>query len=144
MEKLISLNELIKKSKELGVNYGKADPYNRLRYYTKKRWLPNMIRKKDSEGNWISYYPEKALDILLTIENLKHNNHRNNLIENHITQLKDSDKNIISKYHYFLKKYSIIIFILITIVMCFFLVLVSYTNNGKDLSTINEQKLILE
>lgn len=46
----ISVEKLIKILKEKNISFGKGDPYNRLRYYTKIGWLPHMTRKKTKKG----------------------------------------------------------------------------------------------
>lgn len=68
---LISIEELIKKAKKAGVNFGKADPYNRLRYYTKISLLPHMERRKAKNGDIKAFYPADSLDRLIRIEDLK-------------------------------------------------------------------------
>ena len=71
MEELIAVEQLIIQAKAKGVNFGKGDPYNRLRYYTKMGWLPNMKRKKGERGAAKGHYPAWALDRLILIEKLK-------------------------------------------------------------------------
>jgi len=71
MDRLISIENLIKEARERGVRFGKGDPYNRFRYYTKIGWLPHMIRKRDSKGDIKGHYPVWALNSLLQIEELK-------------------------------------------------------------------------
>jgi len=44
-EKLISIDEVIERAKKLGVDFGKGDPRNRLRYYVKIGLLPHAKRK---------------------------------------------------------------------------------------------------
>lgn len=66
MEKLIAVEELVVQAKKKGINLGKGNPYNRLRYYTKMGWLPNMKRKM-SKG----HYPAWVVDRLSLIEKLK-------------------------------------------------------------------------
>jgi len=77
MDELISLEKLIEEAKNKGVDFGKGDPYNRLRYYTKIGWLTHMTRKKDDKGNTAGHYPISAVDRLVTIENLKEAGHSN-------------------------------------------------------------------
>ncbi len=84
MEKMLSTEELIKKAQETGVDFGKGDPYNRLRYYTKIGWLPHMTRQKDSDGNIRGHYPEWVLGQLVTIEKLKSEGADNNEIAKQI------------------------------------------------------------
>jgi hypothetical protein len=71
MDNLISIERLIKSAKRKGVDFGKGDPYNRLRYYTKMGWLPHTIRKKNKKGDVKGHYPSWALDHLVLIEDLK-------------------------------------------------------------------------
>jgi hypothetical protein len=66
MDNLITVETLIKRAKDQNINFGKGDPYNRLRYYTKIGWLPHMVRK---DGK--SHYPTNVLDKLITIEKMK-------------------------------------------------------------------------
>jgi DNA-binding transcriptional MerR regulator len=66
MANLISIEDLIKEAEKSGVDFGKGDPYNRLRYYTKIGWLPHMERK---EGK--GHFPSWALERLVFIESLK-------------------------------------------------------------------------
>ncbi|MBN1162568.1 hypothetical protein JXA34_02375 [Patescibacteria group bacterium] len=71
MNNLISIERLIKNAKKKGIDFGKGDPYNRLRYYTKMGWLPHTVRKKDKKGDVKGHYPAWALDHLILIEELK-------------------------------------------------------------------------
>jgi hypothetical protein len=78
MENLISTENLIKQAKKRGVNFGKGDPYNRLRYYTKMGWLPHMIRKKGERDDEVKgHYPAWAIDRLVLIEELKSKGYTN-------------------------------------------------------------------
>ena len=70
-DNLIDIDNFISQAKKNGIDFGKGDPYNRLRYYTKIGWLPHMLRKKDSKGNVKGHYPKWAIDRLVLIENLK-------------------------------------------------------------------------
>ena len=71
MDKLIAVDQLIKDAKKKGLDFGKGDPYNRLRYYTKIGWLPHMVRKQDKSGTTRGHYPEWVVDRLLQIEDYK-------------------------------------------------------------------------
>uniref|UniRef100_A0A7C4XU27 HTH merR-type domain-containing protein n=1 Tax=candidate division WWE3 bacterium TaxID=2053526 RepID=A0A7C4XU27_UNCKA len=84
MSLYISAEKLIEAAKEKGINFGKGDPYNRLRYYTKIGWLPHMERMKNSEGEVVGHYPEWALSRLELIESLKSQGKSNSLIEKSI------------------------------------------------------------
>lgn len=77
VENLISTDNLIESAKKKGIDFGKGDPYNRLRYYTKIGWLPHMVRKSDKEGSISGHYPEWALGHLILIEQLKSRNASN-------------------------------------------------------------------
>lgn len=71
MDELISLENLVEEAKKKKIAFGKGNPYNRLRYYTKIGWLPHMIRKKDEKGSTTGHYPSSAVERLISIENLK-------------------------------------------------------------------------
>jgi len=81
MEKFISLQELIKLAKKEGIDLGKGDPYNRLRYYTKMGWLPHMIRKANAKGDIEGHYPSWAVETLKNIHLLKNEGSSNEQIE---------------------------------------------------------------
>ena len=82
MNELYTTDKLIQLAKEAGINFGKTDPYNRLRYYTKIGWLPHMVRKLDpSSGEVLGHYPSHALKTLVKIETLKKQNVTNDKIE---------------------------------------------------------------
>jgi len=95
MANLIAAEELIKKAKEKGIDFGKGDPYNRLRYYTKIGWLPHMTRQKDERGNVKGHYPTWVLSRLAYIEQLKDSGYSNDEIEAKINQ-RDVRRNIFS------------------------------------------------
>jgi len=66
--KLLSIDEIIKMAKKAGVDFGKGQPYNRLRYYTKLNWLPHMERKgKNVQG----HYPFWVINRLKLIHDLQ-------------------------------------------------------------------------
>lgn len=67
-EKLISIDEFIKKAKNLGIDFGKGDPKNRLRYYVKIGLLPHALRKSFNGLPPNGAYPEKYLEILFEID----------------------------------------------------------------------------
>jgi DNA-binding transcriptional MerR regulator len=84
MEELISIENLIDTAKSRGIDFGKGDPYNRLRYYTKIGWLPHMIRKKDENGSTRGHYYASAVDKLIEIEELKSKGLSNEEISKHL------------------------------------------------------------
>ena len=67
-EKIISIDELIKRAKALGVDFGKGDPKNKIRYYTKIGIFPHAQRKKINGKPSQGAYPESVLNILLDID----------------------------------------------------------------------------
>ncbi|MFZ5424196.1 MAG: MerR family transcriptional regulator [Patescibacteria group bacterium] len=71
MDKLISVDAIIKHAKKEGIDFGKGNPYNRLRYYTKIGWLPHMVRKKSKDGSTKGHYPTWVVERLLLIEDFK-------------------------------------------------------------------------
>jgi DNA-binding transcriptional MerR regulator len=68
---LVSVEELIKILKENNINFGKGDPYNRLRYYTKIGLIPHMTRKKNSNNTNSGHYPKEIISKIIEIEKLK-------------------------------------------------------------------------
>jgi len=65
---LLTLNKIIKLAKKEGVDFGKGQPYNRLRYYTKLNWIPHMERKgKNVQG----HYPFWVINRLKVIQDLR-------------------------------------------------------------------------
>jgi hypothetical protein len=91
MEAYVSFEKLIDEAKKQGVDFGKGDPYNRLRYYTKMGWLPHMIRKKGEENDITGHYPRSALKRLVLIENMKSKNVSNEEIARKIQSLSKWD-----------------------------------------------------
>lgn len=71
MKDYLSIKELVKEAEDQGIDFGKGDPYNRLRYYTKMGWIPHMIRKKGSKGSTKGHYPLSTVDRLVLIQKLK-------------------------------------------------------------------------
>ncbi len=66
-EKYLSVDEIIKRAQKIGVSFGKGQPYNRLRYYTKMGLIPRMERKgKNVQG----HYPEWVINRLKLIQEL--------------------------------------------------------------------------
>lgn len=91
MEAYISFEKLIDEAKKQRVNFGKGDPYNRLRYYTKMGWLPHMVRKKGEENDVTGHYPKAALKSLILIENMKAQNLSNEEITQKIQSMSKWD-----------------------------------------------------
>jgi DNA-binding transcriptional MerR regulator len=67
-ENLISIEEIIRRAKDLGVDFGKGDPKNRLRYYTKIGLLPHAQRVSFKGGFPTGAYPESVISILVFID----------------------------------------------------------------------------
>lgn len=89
MEELISIEKFIELAIKKGVDFGKGDPYNRLRYYTKLGLLPHMQRKVEG-GEIVGHYPSSAMTILLEIEKLKNLGLNNREIALKIRALSDN------------------------------------------------------
>ena len=86
MEKILNIDKIISEAVIKGVNFGKSDPYNRLRYFTKIGWLPHMTRQTDSKGRVKGHYPEWVINRLVLIEDLKNQNLTNEEITTRISQ----------------------------------------------------------
>jgi len=71
MSSLIEIDKFIRMAKKENVDFGKGDPYNRLRYYTKIGWLPHMERKMSRDGEVKGHYPAWVLERLVLIDKLK-------------------------------------------------------------------------
>jgi len=67
-EKLISIEDFIARAKNLGVDFGKGNPKERLRYLTKIGLLPHAKRKSFNGAPPNGAYPESVLEILLEID----------------------------------------------------------------------------
>lgn len=89
MSQFISIETLLKQAKERNIDFGKGDPYNRLRYYTKMGWIPHMVRKKGDKGSTRGHYPTSTIDRLELIQELKNKGFSNDEISQ---KLKMKDK----------------------------------------------------
>lgn len=67
-EKLISIEEVIERAREKGVDFGKGDPKNRLRYYTKIGLIPHAKRKSFNGAPPTGAYPENVIERLVEID----------------------------------------------------------------------------
>lgn len=67
-ENLISIDEVVARARQLGVNFGKGDPRNRLRYYTKIGLLSHAKRKSFNGAPPNGAYPAEAIGILVEID----------------------------------------------------------------------------
>jgi hypothetical protein len=67
-EKFIKIDEAIERARFLGVDFGKGNPRNRLRYYAKLGLLPPAKRKIFEGKLPTGAYPESVIDILVDIE----------------------------------------------------------------------------
>ncbi len=66
-ENLISIDEVIRRVQNLGVNFGNGDPRNRLRYYVKIGLLPHAQRKYFNNHSPEGAYPEEVVGLLFEI-----------------------------------------------------------------------------
>jgi hypothetical protein len=144
---LISIEELIYQLKEKNISFGKGDPYNRLRYYTKMKWIPHMERKKDKKGVVTGHLPSNILDKIIQIEDLKNEGKNNREISEILKNEKNtgtSEKNMFYEILLILKKikisYVVISFLLIAVLFELFKepIDVNYVN-GKGTKTNNAE-----
>ena len=73
-EFLLPIHEIIKQAKNQGVDFGKGNPQNRLRYYTKHSLISQAKRKAvagTSSRSTIAHYPRSIIKKLLTIQHLR-------------------------------------------------------------------------
>jgi DNA-binding transcriptional MerR regulator len=138
---LISINQIIQKLKEKNIDFGKGNPYNRLRYYTKIGWIPHMTRKKDDSGVVVGHYPEKIFETIVRIEELKKEGLSNEEISEKLKQDKPLEiKNkILNKVTSKIKKfnpYYLVLFIIL------FLFLIELSNsNAKYQKLVSDIKI---
>jgi DNA-binding transcriptional MerR regulator len=69
-EKLISIDELIERAKKLGIDFGKGNPRNRLRYYVRIGLLPHAKRKVFKNNLPEGAYPENIIWKLFEIDRM--------------------------------------------------------------------------
>ena len=67
-ENLIPFSEVVSRAKRAGVGFGKGDPNNRFRYYTKIGLLPHAKRKSFGAANPVGAYPESVVERLIQID----------------------------------------------------------------------------
>ena len=67
-QNLISFDEVIRLSKLKGVDFGKGDPYNRLRYYIKIGLLPKASRKSFNGLAAAGALPMDSVDQMVEID----------------------------------------------------------------------------
>ncbi len=81
-EKFIKIDEVIERAKFLGVNFGKGNPRNRLRYYAKLGLLPPAQRKVFEGTLPTGAYPEWVINVLVNIDReLKKGKTIHNIVE---------------------------------------------------------------
>src|SRR3989337_3439754 len=66
---LIPFDEVINLARLKGVDFGKGDPYNRLRYYIKIGLLPKAVRKSFNGLPPTGALPIETVDKLVEIDN---------------------------------------------------------------------------
>jgi len=132
----VSVEKLIKILKEKNINFGKGNPYNRLRYYTKIGWLPHMTRKKNEEGVITGHYPTSVIDTIEKIELLKQEGRSNEEIN-----LTFKKRELINKESIrildFIKKININYLILLLIIAGFIIEI--FRNNSPNEKIINTE-----
>lgn len=137
MEDFISLEKIIDEAKKKGVDFGKGDPYNRLRYYTKIGWLPHMIRKNEN-GGIKGHYPIWTLKRLILIEKFKSRGFSNEEIS-----VKINAQNKVSEFYASLtrpeNKTKIVTYLSFVILLIILLSELGYIKIGKQKSIIITQ-----
>lgn len=130
---LISVEELIKVLKENNINFGKGDPYNRLRYYTKIGLIPHMIRKKNSNNTNSGHYPKEVINKIIEIEKLKETGLSNEeILESFSIRPENNETNYLNLIK---EKFTINYLILLLIIMGIFYEF--YKSNMSQVSSIN-------
>jgi len=118
---MISVENLIQKLKEENIKFGKGNPYNRLRYYTKIGWIPHMTRKKNDQGQISGHYPISVIDEIIKIENLKKIGKSNEEISEIVKDIKVENTEIKKNYNIFnlFTKFNINLLLLMIIIFGF-------------------------
>lgn len=139
MEKFISLKELIKLAKQEGIDLGKGDPYNRLRYYTKMGWLPHMTRKTNEKGNIEGHYPTWVISALKKIQEFKDEGLSNEQVEQKIKLQNNFQKTFAAVINKKTRKTLVIIGIVLVLVLILLTELdIIKVNKPKDMTpTLN-------
>lgn len=149
MSNLIAVSEIIKMAVERGINLGKGDPYNRLRYYTKIGWLPHMVRKVGPEGDIEGHYPVWVLDRLELIEKLKSEGNSNDDIED-LLKTEDAKVNFNSIFSFVnspAKRNQLIMylsFLFIFVILLSELGVISGGDKKRTLNTLSNNNFVLE
>jgi len=70
---LLPIYQIIKLARQKEYDWGKGNPKNRLRYYTKIGLLPHAERKQlhPNDSHTVGHYPAYVIDLLLKIQDLK-------------------------------------------------------------------------
>jgi hypothetical protein len=98
--RLIPYDRFINEAVELGVKFGKTNPYHRIRYYIKLGLLPSPIRKVDSSlpfdpdkpPHTVGHFPIWAADRLWEIEKLRSLGLSANAVRGRLTPLSQDEK----------------------------------------------------
>lgn len=117
-EILLPIEDFVKKAKKLGVNFGKSDPYNRLRYYTKMSLLPHMERRLSKDEGLKAFYPASALEKLVKIESLKAKGFSNVEV---LEKLKKEERSLLKVVKSHLTTQNIFLFGILVLVFLIFL-----------------------
>jgi len=128
---LINIKDLIQELKNKNIDFGKGDPYNRLRYYTKIGWIDHMIRKKDSSGIVTGHYPLKVVEKIIEIEKFKKMGHSNEEITR---MLENKNKEITKKEDSILEKFKKNINLIILII-----IILGFTFELKNRNSLNDK-----
>lgn len=99
-DKLLPFDQIIQRSVELGVKFGKTNPYHRVRYYIKLGLLPHPQRKTDlripfdpdKPPHTVGHFPIWAADRLWEIEKLKSLGLSTNAVKDRLTPVSQDGK----------------------------------------------------
>jgi parallel beta-helix repeat protein len=100
---LLPIDEIIEGAREVGVDFGKTDPYNRIRYYIKLGLLPHPNRKIDYKlpfdpnkpPHTVGHFPAFTINKLKEIENFRSQGLSANDIKNKFVSVSQDKENLL-------------------------------------------------
>ena len=145
MDRYIEVSKVIEDAQSKGLDFGKANPYNRLRYYTKIGLLPHMERRRNSQGNIVGHYPEWATERLILIEKLKSEGYENEEISRKIQELNAKHSTLTAlknpNFRSQILKYGIILLLIIIVLTELRIIPVGIEKNPINTTTTEAQIL---
>jgi DNA-binding transcriptional MerR regulator len=145
VDRYIEVNKVIELAQQKGVDFGKANPYNRLRYYTKIGLLPHMERRRNAQGSIVGHYPEWAAERLALIEKLKSEGYENDEISRKIQELNAKHSTLTAlknpNFRSQILKYGIIMLLIIIVLTELRIIPVGIEKNPINTATTEAQIL---